>query len=711
MIQTPAGQNFDVRIKRRLDYFQPGYGVTAMLADAYGQGTPAGNLLGQEPIGMAIDFLSATPNMLVRTTSSLTTNYYSDVPFGNILQQTGPVSFSRGSLATATDSDGTVKWASHNFLTNSESFDAAAWAKSSVTPTANSIAAPNGTTTADTLAASGANGTTLQTYTAEAVPYTFGVWLKRKTGTGNIQIAADNGTYTTVTITSDWALYTVTQTPVAGSKSAGVRIVTSADEIYAWGAHLYRSDLAMQANTSAYPTYSPTTPKNALGYTEEYSGTGWARSSVTVSGPVVAPNGLSTADTITSASSVSTFVGIYNAINFGAGSTISIYAKAGTSNIAWVSGDSAQSYAVFNLATETVIASANGTPSITPVGNGWYRIAVSNVTVAGTYFIAGGKDSYTSGAPWGNGTWTSGNTVYLWGAQISNSASLDPYVPVYGAAVTSAAYYGPRRDFDTAGNCQGLLVEELRTNLLLNTATLSTQNVTVSAVAHTLSFYGTGTVTLSGTSVAGPLVGTGANNRVALTFTPTAGTLTLTVTGSVTQAQLEAGAFSTSYIPSVATAATRSPDVATLNTQAFPYSATESTLIFAFQRSLLSTQSYVLSLQEGTTTNAISFIANADNTLNAQVRDSSAGVTFSESKALTGSAMKVALAAAANNANAAWNGVLGTQDTSVTMPSSPATKLNIGFVEVNYGYINGYIRQITYLPRRISNTELQQRTL
>lgn len=84
-------------------------------------------------------------------------------------------------------------------------------------------------------------------------------------------------------------------------------------------------------------------------------------------------------------------------------------------------------------------------------------------------------------------------------------------------------------------------------NLLVQTDTLSTQSVTVTAAAHTLSFKGTGTVTLSGTSTAGPLVGTGAGNRVTLTFTPTAGTLTLTVSGSVTEAQLELGSSATAY--------------------------------------------------------------------------------------------------------------------------------------------------------------------
>lgn len=84
-------------------------------------------------------------------------------------------------------------------------------------------------------------------------------------------------------------------------------------------------------------------------------------------------------------------------------------------------------------------------------------------------------------------------------------------------------------------------------NELVSTDTLATQDVTVTAAERTLSFKGTGTVTLSGASTAGPLVGTGAEDIVSLTFTPTAGTLTLTVTGTVEEAQLELGASRTNY--------------------------------------------------------------------------------------------------------------------------------------------------------------------
>jgi hypothetical protein len=81
-----------------------------------------------------------------------------------------------------------------------------------------------------------------------------------------------------------------------------------------------------------------------------------------------------------------------------------------------------------------------------------------------------------------------------------------------------------------------------KVNLLTGSAALATQSVTTKAIPYTLKQTGTGTITLSGTSTAGPLVGPGT-----LTFTPTAGTLTLTVTGSVTEAQLETGSVATRY--------------------------------------------------------------------------------------------------------------------------------------------------------------------
>lgn len=120
---------------------------------------------------------------------------------------------------------------------------------------------------------------------------------------------------------------------------------------------------------------------------------------------------------------------------------------------------------------------------------------------------------------------------------------------------------------------RGYLAEKAATNQLLNSDTLSTQNVTVAAVEQTLHFTGTGTITLTGVSTAGPLVGTGSgeSNRVSLTFTPTAGTLTCTVSGTVTNAQLETGGVVTSYIPSTGVAGTRAIDRMAIDSGSEPF--------------------------------------------------------------------------------------------------------------------------------------------
>jgi LysM repeat protein len=146
---------------------------------------------------------------------------------------------------------------------------------------------------------------------------------------------------------------------------------------------------------------------------------------------------------------------------------------------------------------------------------------------------------------------------------VATGATLDMSIRNFGAGTTVSIDNVSVRKLNPDYVNKGVLVEtEARTNLLLNSGTLSTQNVTVTAVAHTLHFTGTGTITLSGASTAGPLVGTGTgeNNRVSLTFTPTAGTLTLTVSGTVTNAQLESAATPSSYIPTSGATVTRTAD-------------------------------------------------------------------------------------------------------------------------------------------------------
>lgn len=155
------------------------------------------------------------------------------------------------------------------------------------------------------------------------------------------------------------------------------------------------------------------------------------------------------------------------------------------------------------------------------------------------------------------------------------------YVDGSGAIQTAAAdtLRSDHHRWNGAGwERAGALVERSpATNLLHTTNALVTQSVTVTAQAYTLHFTGTGTITLSGASTAGPLVGTGTGeqNRVSLTFTPSAGSLTLTVSGTVTNAQLEANAVPTSYIPNLAGSGTaaRSGEILTIPNANLPWNS------------------------------------------------------------------------------------------------------------------------------------------
>lgn len=84
-------------------------------------------------------------------------------------------------------------------------------------------------------------------------------------------------------------------------------------------------------------------------------------------------------------------------------------------------------------------------------------------------------------------------------------------------------------------------------NLLTSTDALATQGVSVTAEPYTISFTGTGSISFSGAYAGSILNGTG-TSRVYRTFTPSAGTLTVTVSGNVTNAQLELGSNVSEYV-------------------------------------------------------------------------------------------------------------------------------------------------------------------
>lgn len=161
----------------------------------------------------------------------------------------------------------------------------------------------------------------------------------------------------------------------------------------------------------------------------------------------------------------------------------------------------------------------------------------------------------------------------------SRTGSTATHCDATGAIVTDAANI-PRYGYD----CQthaflGLLIEDTRTNSALNSLTPTTQTTASLATgAWTLSVVGPGSVTSS----AGTAVGTGfgvatAGSPVSMALTG-AGTVVLTVAGSPTCMQMEAGAFATSCIITTGAAAARNRDVATIASLGTWFNTTGGTL-------------------------------------------------------------------------------------------------------------------------------------
>ena len=275
----------------------------------------------------------------------------------------------------------------------------------------------------------------------------------------------------------------------------------------------------------------------------------------------------------------------------------------------------------------------------------------------------------------------------------------------------------PRFDFNpTTLICNGLLIEEARTNLLLNSlingTSLSTQLVTTTAVAHTLSFYGTGQIVLTGTSSA-TVVGTGAYpSRQTLTFTPTAGVLTLTVTGTVQYAQLEIGAFATSFIPTAATSVTRNNDVATMTGTNFSSWFNASEGAFAYWVNIFSDNSAVLlqcskagsgyaellSIQREASLDRWQLLGYEGGVLRSNMLTVNNTFTINLINKCVHSYKSASYAGSANATTL--------RTTTGNIPSG-LDRLAIGHDLVGSGsFMSGYVQKILYYPQRIINAEV-----
>jgi hypothetical protein len=178
-------------------------------------------------------------------------------------------------------------------------------------------------------------------------------------------------------------------------------------------------------------------------------------------------------------------------------------------------------------------------------------------------------------------------------------------------------------------------------------------------------------------------------------------------------AQLEAGSFPTSYIPTSGSTVTRSADVASIGVSEFGYNQSEGTLVGNIVGLVTDPDNNprIAAFSDGTNNNRISLLRTSSN--------DTAGLFFVKDGnfALTGSAAvndcdfagKYAGAYKVNDVAAVTKG--GVVGVDLTSPAIPVVdRLNIGSSWANSSFLNGHIKSIKYYPRRLTNAQLQELT-
>lgn len=258
----------------------------------------------------------------------------------------------------------------------------------------------------------------------------------------------------------------------------------------------------------------------------------------------------------------------------------------------------------------------------------------------------------------------------------------------------------------------GLYLEDGTTNLFLNSTAAATQTIAVSnATAYTLSFYGTGSIVCSGAAT-NTLNGTGINDLVQVTFTTGSTSLTCTVSGSITDVQVEARPTATSRVVTAGASVTR--NVEKLSTTSISwFNANAGTILCEFIYECNSNGvGGIFSLDDASANNRIDCRAQSGGlfitsggvnqyspTYGAYTAD---GVTINR----IGLAYSASGAISVKNSTGQTNLNTNVSASTITLPVG-ITTLNLGSLEGGTSVFNGFIRCFQYWPFAMNVGQLQ----
>ena len=169
-------------------------------------------------------------------------------------------------------------------------------------------------------------------------------------------------------------------------------------------------------------------------------------------------------------------------------------------------------------------------------------------------------------------------------------------------------------------------------------------------------------------------------------------------------AQVETGAFPTSYIPTSGSTVTRAADVASLPVERFAYNQSKGSVVVevVMPPSVISEQFWIL----GSNTSNARWLYSNSGDINLNAYDG-AGI-FSASPLQPSVTQKMAIGTDQSTTILCLDGVSGNQTSTNGNISSLTTVFYFGGNSLtSVVNLNGHIKSIQYYPKRLSNTELQ----
>lgn len=172
-------------------------------------------------------------------------------------------------------------------------------------------------------------------------------------------------------------------------------------------------------------------------------------------------------------------------------------------------------------------------------------------------------------------------------------------------------------------------------------------------------------------------------------------------------AQLEAGAFPTSYIKTEAATVTRAADSAVMTGANFSSWYRQDEGCFVVRASTINpSSSRFFEIDDGNINNRLAMLKAANSTT--QMLTMSDGAAATANAVTLGNVFSVAAAYKANDLAICLSGGAVSTDATASLPSS--IRMAIGARADGSANLNGHISRIAYHPKRLSNTELQALT-